>query len=71
MLLRPLDREPAHPITRTFLIRLPAGKTPRATTELAGRIEHLASGRHADFSNLKQLQGWIEQILDNVEDPTI
>jgi len=50
------------PPDRAFLVRLYADADP-VRGPLLGRVEHLTSGKRADFSSAEELEGFIDKIL--------
>jgi hypothetical protein len=51
---------------RAFVVHLGTGGGPRRR-RFHGRVEHLSSGRAAQFSSLKSLLGFLAVILDGSE----
>jgi hypothetical protein len=62
----PLDAAPTHPHVLAFVIRLHRA-SDASTHRLCGRVEHVASGRRAEFRDVAELQGWLEAQLDGAD----
>jgi hypothetical protein len=57
---RPLQDRLARPLQLTFVLRL-RQDDDASGHPLAGSVEHLLSGTRADFTNIAELQAWLEQ----------
>ena len=56
-----LDAHTAHPSDRAYVVKLHRDALARPDAELAGRVEHLVSGDHADFASADELVAWLER----------
>jgi hypothetical protein len=52
---------PAYPTTRAFVVQL-ADPTPLGT-DLAGRVEHVSSGRAGHFASLAELARFLADVV--------
>jgi hypothetical protein len=57
-----LDGALPYPHGLAFVLKLHRA-SDASTHRLCGRIEHVASGRRAEFRDLAELQGWLEAQL--------
>lgn len=61
--------EPALPSWKAFVIQLSHDTTPDSGI-LAGRIEHLSSGRRQRFASGRELLAMVMHLLSNIEEPS-
>jgi hypothetical protein len=59
-----LDRHTTHPTDRAYVVKLTRDALHAPGGALAGRIEHLVSGDHADFHCADELVRWLERHAD-------
>jgi hypothetical protein len=62
----PLDAALPYPHGLAFVVRLHRA-SDASTHRLCGRVEHVASGRRAEFRNLAELQRWLEGQLGRAD----
>lgn len=59
-----LDHHIPHPTDRAYVVKLNRDALRTPGVALAGRVEHLVSGDHADFSCADELVRWLERHAD-------
>ena len=64
----PLDEtQSALPSTWAFVVHLRPGARPDAG-RMAGRVEHVASGRSAHFESLPEMLAFVGRVLSSLQD---
>lgn len=58
-----LDPQSKYPGTRSYVLKLHR-EAPARRESLAGRLEHMASGRHCEFASGEQLLALLAADLD-------
>jgi hypothetical protein len=59
-----LDFLATHPTDRAYVVKLHRNALGASGGALAGRVEHLVSGDHADFCSADELVRWLERHAD-------
>lgn len=59
-----LDDHALHPTHRAYVVKLNRDALSPPAGTLAGRVEHLVSGDHAQFSCADELVRWLERHAD-------
>ena len=59
---QPAKQPGSFPAARAFVLQLTGDSQP-AEGQLAGRIEHIASGRHGRFETIAELTQFIAEVL--------
>jgi hypothetical protein len=59
-----LDPHTPHPSDRAYVVKLNRDALCGSGGALAGRVEHMVSGDHADFACAHELVRWLERHAD-------